>query len=345
MNIMALFCCYGGARCERAPFIADGAEPNDSLVFPISIGKAVGLGAPNQPDDVRMIQQALNRFPDSMGGPKPKLSPDGKVGKFTIGAIEKFQRRQLGFTDRKIDPGKRTINRINELETTVWVTVPERTMKKVYEIIVPEARACAVAADAALLSARLAFLSRPKGLPPPAALTMINRHFQLDKNPNASRDFEMITRHFRNMLALLSRNQGGFEKTFVPAPGRFSAIRMLTSGVLAMSQSNGVNLKGGLKGKAQDGSDIIIPDDKIMIMVPFTFATRDEQIITVVHEMAHFLGDPDGSPDVIDDPPSRSSAPSEIAKMPARKRPRLAECYATFAFEARFRREPIRFLV
>jgi len=103
-------------------------------------------------------------------------------------------------------------------------------------------------------------------------------------------------------------------------------------------------MKGGHKAKAQDGSDSEVPHDKVMIMLPFTFATLDLQIITVIHELGHFLGDPDGSPDMIDDPPSRSSAPSEIAKMPPQKRPRLAECYATFAFEARFRREPLRFV-
>jgi hypothetical protein len=172
---MGLFCCYSGTRCERGPFVADGAEPDDALVFPMSIGKAVGLGAPNDPDDVWTIQQALNRFPESMGGPKPKLKPDGIVGRLTAGAIEKFQRRQLGFTDQKIDPDKRTINRINELESTVWVTVPDRTMKKVYEIIVRKPR-LRLAADAALLSARLAFLSRRTIGPTPPALTMINQH-------------------------------------------------------------------------------------------------------------------------------------------------------------------------
>jgi hypothetical protein len=341
---MAPFCCYSGTRCVRGPFVADGAEPDDALAFPISIGKSVGLGAPNDSEDVKTIQKALNRFPEAMGGPRPRLKPDGIVGRLTVGAIEKFQRRQIGFTDQKIDPGKRTINRINELESTVWVTVPDRTMKKVYENIVPQARACVLAADAALLSARLAFLSPGTIAPTPPAVAMVNRHFLLDQNPKAARDFEMITGLFRNMLALFHRNLGGFEKTFVPAPGRFSATRMLTSGVLALSQSNGVNKKGGQKAKAQDGSDIEVPDDKVMIMVPFTFATLDLQIITVIHELGHFLGDPDGSPDMIDDPPSRSSAPSEIAKMPPQKRPRLAECYATFAFEARFRREPIRFV-
>ena len=76
----------------------------------------------------------------------------------------------------------------------------------------------------------------------------------------------------------------------------------------------------------------------------FAFATRDAQIITLIHEMAHYLGDPDGAPNSIDDPPGGSSASSEIAKLPARLRPRIAENYATFAFEAHFRRPPFRIL-
>jgi hypothetical protein len=347
---MALFHCYGGTRCVHGTFVADAAEPDDTLRFPVSIGKAVGPGAPNDCEDIKVIQRALNRFPDSMGGPQPKLTPNGNLDRLTIAAIEKFQRRQIGFTDPKIDPGGRTINRINELAVTIWVTVPDRTMKKVYETIVPEARACVQAANTALQSARPAFLPLGASLSPGTialaapALMMINRHFQLDQNPNAAPDFEMISGLFRNMLTLLHLNVDGWERTFVPAPGRFSAGSMLTSGVLGMCLSNGVKLKGGRKAKAQDGSDVEIPDDKVMIMVPFTFASLDLQIITVIHELAHFVGDPERSPNEIKDPPDGSSAPSEIAKLPPQKRPRIAECYATFAFEARFRREPIRFL-
>jgi hypothetical protein len=281
-----------------------------------------------------------------MGGPVPKLKVDGIVGKFTKAAIDRFQLRQLGFADSKIEPNRRTINKINELEATVFVTVNPRTMKKVYEELLPEVHRCVLAADAALLSARQALLSPNASLNPglPAA-AMVNRHFLLDKNPKRAGDLDLIRSIYRNMLALLSRNVQGVEKTFVPAPGRFSAARMLISGVQAMAFSHGVALKGSQKAKAQDGSDIEIPKDKILIMVPFAFSTRDAQIITLTHEMAHFLGDADGSADSIDDPPGGSSAASEIAKLPPHQRPRIAENYATFAFEARFRRPPIRLSV
>jgi len=136
-----------GLRCTRGSFIPDGAEPSDDLVFPIAIAKSVGAGAPNDATDVRTIQRALNRFPDSMGGPQPKLDPDGRVGRLTTGAIEKFQKRQLGVTDFRIDPNKRTINKINELALTVFVTINPRTMKKVYDELLPEVQACVLAAE------------------------------------------------------------------------------------------------------------------------------------------------------------------------------------------------------
>jgi peptidoglycan hydrolase-like protein with peptidoglycan-binding domain len=342
---MTLYRCYSGTKCEHAPFTPDGADPHDGLALPVSISASVGLGARNQSDDVKTIQMALNRFPVSMGGPSPKLKPDGIVGPLTAGAIEKFQRRQLGFTDQKIDPEKKTIERINQLLSTVWVAVPDRTMKKVYESIIPKALSCAMAADIALSAARPAFLNPPQGSGDPAMTALVNKYFLLDQNSNAANDFAMIGKLYKSMIALLSRNQSGELKTFIPAPGRFSASRILISGVVALSYPNGVNLTSVTKGKAQDGSAFEAPDNKVLIMPPFTFATLDYQITTIVHELGHFLGPPDGSADMIDDPPGGSSAPSEIAKLPVRMRPRIADNYAKFAFEAAFHKEPFIMLV
>lgn len=339
---MGLPHCYSGARCIRSMFVADSAEPSDDLVFPISITRPVGPGAANDARDVRIIQQALNRFPASMGGPVPRLKVDGIVGKFTTGAIEKFQRRQLGFTDFKIEPNRATINKINELETAVWVTVNPRTMNRVQELL-PLVRNCVLAADATMLLARPALIA-PSFRQPPAvqALAMIDRHFLLQRTSNHERDFELIRGVLRNMLALLNRNSGGFERTFVPAPGRFNFARTIVSGVLATSFSDGKSLRGSLTAKAQDGSTVEIPLDKILIQVPFAFTTRDGQIITLIHEMAHYVGGAEDSAESIDDPPNGNSSPEEIAKLSPDRRPHIAENYATFAFEAFFRRPPIR---
>jgi hypothetical protein len=72
-----------------------------------------------------------------------------------------------------------------------------------------------------------------------------------------------------------------------------------------MTLSHGVALTSFQQAKAQEGSDIEIPNDKTMIAAPFAFSTRHAQIITLIHEMAHFLGDAAGSPDCIGDPPGR----------------------------------------
>lgn len=336
-------CLSVGLRCVRDIPLPDSGEPNDNLQFPISILRTVGLGQANNPDEVRTIQQALNRFGPSQGGPDPKLVPDGIVGPKTNASIVQFQKRQLGFADGKVDPNQKTINRINQLVATVFVAVNPRIIKKVYEDLLPEVRRAVLDADAALLAARSAILGAPGLINPGAAsAALVNRHFSLDQNPNAARDFELIRGLFRKMLALVHRNLGNFETTFIAAPGRFDAARVLTSGVFALSFPNGVNLRGVVtRAKAQDGSDIVIPQDKILITAKFPFITRDLQISTLIHEMSHYLGESESKPDSIDDPPGGNSAPDQIKKLAPTQKPRIAQCYANFAFEAHFKRDPL----
>ena len=346
---MALHRCYSATRCVLGSLEAASAAPDDDLVFPISINRPVGRGdprlVPNLPNDVLTIQKALNRFGSKLGGPSPKLVVDGLVGRLTTGAIEKFQTQQLGFTDSKIEPERKTINRINELELAIFVIVKPETIDKIYKQLMPDVHRCVLAADAAILAASRALVAPPGGFNPGAAsLALVNRHFKLDKNPRPAAAMDFIRGTVRNMLALVNRNQGA-ERTFVAAPGRYNFAKAQLSGVLALTPANGVALKGFEKSKAQDGSNILLPLDKILITVPFNRATRDLQIITLIHEMAHYLGGPDGAPNCIDDPPSRSSAPEEIAKLPPSSMPLIAENYGTFAFEAAFRRPAFKILV
>ena len=259
-------------------------------------------------------------------------------------AIEKFQRRQTGFVDGRVDPDKRTLTRINELAATVWVTLPDKTVNDVYTDTMPDALRCVLAADAALLSARLAF-TRPGALSfTPSAVAMINRHFSLDKNPNAADDFELIKGIIRNMAALFHRNLGGAEKTFVAAPGRFSAARVNVSGVLALSFSGGVNLHGSNKSRGQDGADVDLPADKILLMPKFRFASRDTQVITLIHELGHFLGPPDGSPDMIDDPARRQLGGGDHRQAARAKAAASRRMLRDFRLRGRFspRSDPLR---
>ena len=74
---------------------------------------SVGRGGRNLPDDVKAIQNALNGKDVADGGPYPKLAVDGIVGPLTIAAIEKYQRRHLGWADGRVDPDGPTIHALN----------------------------------------------------------------------------------------------------------------------------------------------------------------------------------------------------------------------------------------
>lgn len=78
---------------------------------------SVGRGGRNLQADVSSVQDALNQIGMNDGGPVPLLKVDGFVGPKTVGAIERFQKVQFPgkFPDGKIDPGQRTVGRLNEL--------------------------------------------------------------------------------------------------------------------------------------------------------------------------------------------------------------------------------------
>ncbi len=82
-----------------------------------TIKSSVGLGGRNLSADVNTVQQLLNSVTAANGGPQPSLAVDGLVGPKTIGAIQRFQRIQLGFADGRVDPAGPTLRRLNELSS------------------------------------------------------------------------------------------------------------------------------------------------------------------------------------------------------------------------------------
>jgi hypothetical protein len=331
----------------------------DNLVFPIALARSVGQGGANLRDDTRTVQQALNRVQPEQGGPTPRLRIDGIVGPKTLGAISRFQSQQLGFADARVDPDGPTLARLNQLfsqgsargslafairpipipvpppKLPFFFSVTDDNMKRVYLDHVPVAHSCAFAA--------VTLLQTPSS---DRASTLLNKYFRLSENPAAAHDLELIKRTFRKIENLLARNMALVEMTFIPMPGFYTLAQLAKTRVLAVAQPNGAALKGKkTRVKMQDGSVFMVEDDKVWIQVIYFFATDDLKVGTLIHELAHYVGAPDGLPDSIDDPPGQRSSRADIDKLSPRPRPRIAECYALFAFEANFGRAPINMLL
>jgi peptidoglycan hydrolase-like protein with peptidoglycan-binding domain len=107
---MVMVCNMFG-QCSSRP------DPSQKAVTLVTLKRSVGREGSNLRDDAVQIQDALNRVGALNGGPLIPLAVDGFVGPKTIKAISDFQKAQFPekFPDGRIDPGKRTIGRLNEL--------------------------------------------------------------------------------------------------------------------------------------------------------------------------------------------------------------------------------------
>ena len=73
-----------------------------------TIVASVGRGGLNRTDDVRLVQELLNRH---IQAPQRPLVVDGVISSRTIAAIEAFQRRVVNMhrPEGRINPGDRTM--------------------------------------------------------------------------------------------------------------------------------------------------------------------------------------------------------------------------------------------
>ena len=80
-----------------------------------SVGRMGGL---NREDDVRKVQNALNKVPQGQGRPLKPLDPDGNCGPKTIEAIQLFQIKHFGWdgADGRVDVDGPTHRKLNEFD-------------------------------------------------------------------------------------------------------------------------------------------------------------------------------------------------------------------------------------
>jgi len=120
------FCGLSGCK----PVALSGGGSGKGLGLKAAVGLASRCR--NYPDDVKKVQEALNRFPPLEGGPSPKLVVDGIVGPKTSGAISAFQRKQFGIgkADGVVDVGMRTDERLAGV-TSTYGSLPAEMMQHI----------------------------------------------------------------------------------------------------------------------------------------------------------------------------------------------------------------------
>jgi peptidoglycan hydrolase-like protein with peptidoglycan-binding domain len=312
------------------------------------ISDKVGQGGISLKKDVLIIQQALNAVAEARGGPVPRLATDGLIGPKTRAAIGKFQKKNISFVDFRIDPNGPTIKALNAvlgsvtsaLTASPTFTVTDEQMERVFSDIVPIAQACVKAARRALGVARV------MGTIESPSQTLLRKHFAVVASDPPPPDFVLIEGIFRDIDRQLSLAKVIPEQIFIKFPFTFSFAELAEDRTLALALSNGVKDRGQVvKLDRTDGTSATLRADAVVLTPTYFIATSDLQIGTLIHELAHFVGKTDGDPDCIEDPPGRSSSDAALARLSAQQRPRIAELYAMFAFEAHFGRPMFRSLL
>ena len=339
-------CLEVGSGCSMTVPRPATAPTDDILRFPINIGQPVALNLNSNAIDVKIIQRALNYMPVSHGGPKPPLKVDGIVGPKTNAAIITFQKKHLGWADGRVDPGKLTIIKLNELEP-LWISTPPEVIDIIYQEILPKVRPCVAAANVVLRDYQSA--KSAVGTPSFAQLRaqrLVEKHFALQRNPMEASEFALIQGVFLEMNAVLLGNTAATpdaSRTFVAAPGRFPFSEMYKLRAVAMTMAGGRRLSGNVNFHTLDGQPYSVPIDKILITYPYIRTTADTSVCTLIHEMAHLLGGEDNSYGQIID--FSYGTPAELSLLTPQQRAHNAENYSNFAFEAFHEREPLNGLI
>src|SRR5690606_12463315 len=104
------------ARCPDGECRRISAGGGGSTADELEISASVGANAANRPDDVRVIQDALNQVPARDGCPEPPLKVYGLCFGKTLSAIRKFQKDACAFKwpDGRVDAKCRTHDRLRD---------------------------------------------------------------------------------------------------------------------------------------------------------------------------------------------------------------------------------------
>jgi hypothetical protein len=303
--------------CSARELVGGSAVKND-------ISASVGLGGVNLEADVRTVQRLLNGAPPSQGGPVPKLEEDGKVGQLTVNAIAAFQKKQIGWSDGRVDPGGQTLRR---LQAIAEMSPDNPTLAPSAVASIPDALQVITMARVHLQAARLAFSGGPGGeifaATNAAAAALVNKHFHLDKAQSPLSALDMVDRIYSRMQVAIGHVPAGswvFEDDPSDPPDTAYAFTYM----------------GGyffLTGQSQRSRTGRIYLDRIYLCRRLVSYDSQAIVYAMVHELAHFCGGREGMGDAIDDW-AYAHRPTGYETLAPYSAIRNADCYAQYAWEA-----------
>jgi peptidoglycan hydrolase-like protein with peptidoglycan-binding domain len=308
----------GGASCQLVPLTSQGSSTG-----PIAISLPVGVGplARNQPEDVRIIQDALNQvsLKGVAGGPIPFLTVDGICGPKTNAAISRFQQVQLQIFDGVIEPNKKTILRLNEIVDPIS---DEDLRAKVRQAVPIVGQAVA----AALSNLQAVIAGGPSASGPAAIATdRLNRHFRLDalsSSDQSTARIDLFRSYTRYSTVILNP-----ELFNLDVVDEFDLDK--TNAKIALTRGQGFFEEGQIDEETKKRLDHI----HLGLGFFAPSVTPEFAAFIILHELSHFVGHSDGR--FIVDNGRGWFDDTFIRPLSADQRLTNADSYATFAHECR----------
>ncbi|OAI24591.1 hypothetical protein A1351_17695 [Methylosinus sp. R-45379] len=334
-----------------------------------SIGGSVGRGGRNLPEDARTIQSALNGVCPADGGPILKLDVDGIVGPITIAAIEKYQKRQLGWSDGRVDPDGPTIHALSgqsggqaaPAKAGPKAPPPKATAQQNAQFVerigslLPRARHWISMAQLNIDMASEYLRRSPAGRNDPfpslhdigrGQLALFDKYFHTHKEPTTTKlaQLQRAKRLYDSMTTVITHSLlqapmfGWGVGYFQPDPA---------DGTLAALDYVAYTFYGGWQARRPDGRPRLSGDDNykgaknlredtIFFPVGQLLTKTDNFMLeTIIHELAHFVGPGVKSPDRIGDHTYDTKA--NFLTVNNWTALHTAECYGYFAAESALR--------
>ena len=267
----------------------------DPSLHRVKISASVGVGGVNRPADVLRIQQELNLVPADRGGPTVPLKTDGLFGDNTRKAIIRYQMKQLGTAEGRIDPGGLT-NRHLSLDADFHPLQPVEAVRFAVAFI-PRVQGALLAASAALQIAELqltgkSFLAKV-GQP---ELDLLERIFSLSKFPDPLFQVHSLQTLVGHMRAAVAR---GYSSADAEYTGVFVPNRVLAEDFTALAYTTAGGYYQSGQTVTYDPPIGAVRADKIFLCLQFGDTIIGEQVFAVIHEMAHFCGPDRNNPNAV----------------------------------------------